>query len=413
MKYITLKKAFHNPNTDAEALYAERFSADNAVHLDVQVEGYPAFFVMTNEIYEAIIRVSKADKEILRLTALLPPKAIEQFTQDNLIDEIVMTNEIEGVNSTRREIGQLLENMKRNDKRKRFWGLVNKYLMLNSGEWDDVIEPKDVRKIYDELVSNEVASASKRNIPDGILFRKDSVSVYDAHQREIHRGIMPEENIIESMRASLVMLNNDSLCDILPRISAFHFLFGYIHPFYDGNGRTNRFISSQYLAKTCEPVVGYGLSYTIKERLNEYYKAFEESEHPLSKGDITPFVITFCDIIAESIERIRDILTKKQAQLFDYSDRIAAAFKLMDEPSKSCDEIASVLLQATLFSSDGISMEELRSVFGIARNTLYTKLKELDKILSIKRFRIGREVHLALDIKHLQAHSPSSPTSCS
>lgn len=127
-----------------------------------------------------------------------------------------MTNEIEGVNSTRREIEQLLDNMKRNDKRKRFWGLVNKYLMLNSGEWNDIIEPKDIRKIYDDLVSNEVTSASKRNIPDGVLYRKDSVSVYNAHQREIHRGIVPEKNIIESLRASLSMLNNNSLCDLLP-----------------------------------------------------------------------------------------------------------------------------------------------------------------------------------------------------
>lgn len=75
MKYVTLKKAFYNPNMDAEMLYQERFSADNAVHLDVQIEEHRAFFVMVDEIYEAIIRVSRADKEILRLTALLPQKS--------------------------------------------------------------------------------------------------------------------------------------------------------------------------------------------------------------------------------------------------------------------------------------------------------------------------------------------------
>ena len=62
----------------------------------------------------------------------------------------------------------------------------------------------------------------------------------------IHSGIYPEEKLNEAMTAALDFLNDDNI-DILIRISAFHYLFGYIHPFYDGNGRTSRFISSHLL----------------------------------------------------------------------------------------------------------------------------------------------------------------------
>ena len=58
-------------------------------------------------------------------------------------------------------------------------------------------------------------------------------------------------------------LNNDDI-NFLIRIAVFHYAFGYIHPFYDGNGRTSRFISSYLLSQRLEDLVSFRLSYTIK-----------------------------------------------------------------------------------------------------------------------------------------------------
>lgn len=73
------------------------------------------------------------DKEIAKLSALLPKIALQQYINKCLIDEIVITNNIEGVYSTRKEIGEILDDLEGKSKN-RFFGLVNKYAALQSKE---------------------------------------------------------------------------------------------------------------------------------------------------------------------------------------------------------------------------------------------------------------------------------------
>lgn len=84
------------------------------------------------------------------------------------------------------------------------------------------------------------------------------------------------------MNKALAILNDKSI-ECVFRISIFHYLFGYIHPFYDGNGRTSRFISSYLLSKEFESIIGYRMSYSIKENINDYYKAFKVCNDPKNK----------------------------------------------------------------------------------------------------------------------------------
>ena len=156
----------------------------------------------------------------------LPNIAINSYIIKSLKDEIALTNEIEGVRSTRKEIEDAIDSIK-NDKSARFKGLVDKYFKLISNEIIPLNNCADIRTIYDALVLPEI---EKENLPDGILFRKEPVQVVSATQKEKHRGIMPESKIIESLDVCLDFLKSDDI-DSLIKISAFHYLFGYIHPF--------------------------------------------------------------------------------------------------------------------------------------------------------------------------------------
>ena len=89
-------------------------------------------------------------QELNKLTSEISGIALQQYIKKCLIDEIVLTNEIEGVVSTRKDINEILENVE--DKNNRLTGLVNKYLKLCSEENIDIITCNDVRNIYNDLL---------------------------------------------------------------------------------------------------------------------------------------------------------------------------------------------------------------------------------------------------------------------
>lgn len=121
----------------------------------------------------------------------MPIVAVQLYFDKLLINELQSTNEIEGVHSTKMELTQLLQSVKEKNlpKDKRFIGLMKTYQYLDDIKpFEDIT---DFRKLYDEIVAEEVDSASQ---PDGDLFRKESVSITDGH-KATHIGVFLEEQI--------------------------------------------------------------------------------------------------------------------------------------------------------------------------------------------------------------------------
>lgn len=81
------------------------------------------------------------------------------------------------------------------------------------------------------------------------------------------------------------------------RVSLFHYLLGYIHPFYDGNGRLSRFLTSNYLCDD-NPFLALSLSQHIYAHKEAYYKAFTITNDPRNRGDLTYFVLSFLKLLS-------------------------------------------------------------------------------------------------------------------
>ena len=193
----------------------------------------------------------------------------------------------------------------------------------------------------------------------------------------------------------LDILNNEEI-PFLFRVSVFHYLFGYIHPFYDGNGRTSRFISSYLLSKEFESIIAYRISYSIKENIKEYYQAFKTCNDKHNKGDLTPFIIMFTDIISESFHLLEEALNKRYEQLKHYSQLIPF---LPNGASGKYASIYFLLIQASLFSENGISTQEIMEISGLSRTTITNRLKTLseDNLIIKKTFGNMRCYSLNLD----------------
>ena len=402
MSYKTLYKLFYSSKKEFENEYNKRFNAENAVHLGFDINGNPAFFLETPEIFKQVISIERKNDHIKDLLADLPKKAVTHFITRCLIDEIVVSNNIEGVFSTRREINKIFNDISKTQKNKRFVGLVNKYKILIQGGNIPLDNYQDIRKIYDDIFLEEIKEYDPQNIPDGECFRKDSVNVFSETQKVIHTGLYPEKKIIEYMKYGMDILNNKDI-DILFRTAIFHYMFGYIHPFYDGNGRTSRFISSYLLSKNLNKIIGFRISLTIKNNINKYYEAFKICNHPNNKGDITPFIEMFLNIIDISQEKLCEALEERSEALRRYEELIK---KYMIKTTGSCENnifnLYFVLAQATLFSENGISQKELIEVSGVSYNKFKSDLEKIPENMIITT-REGRFIHYKLNLEELDA----------
>lgn len=252
MKYESLRKLYYKDPKLYQQEYDSRWNGRAAIHIDFDVSGKPAFFEENNEVILLAFQIMTCDKKILSISKDLPPIALQQYRKKCLIDEIVLTNKIEGVHSSRKEIGETLavldEQSAAKGKHHRFIGLVNKYTKLTNRESVSLASCEDIRNIYNELVLEEVIAENSQNAPDGKIFRKDQATVRSATERVIHAGLTPEKKIVEAMEKALAFLHDDSI-PWLFRICIFHYMIEYIHPFYDGNGRLGRFILSCCIAE--------------------------------------------------------------------------------------------------------------------------------------------------------------------
>ena len=404
MSYQSLAKLFYSDKDHYEDIYQKRFDSKYATKINFEINGSQTFFVLEPSLHYKIISIYKADKRIKKLRDELPGVAISHFTIRSLIDEIVLTNDIEGVYSSRREINSILSELETKNRRKRFKGLVQKYLMLQKNETLSFQTCQDIRNLYNELVYAEVEEDNPDNLPDGEIFRKDSASVTTATQKEIHQGVNPESKIIECMNQALQVLNSTEIDEPI-KVALFHYLFGYIHPFYDGNGRTSRFISSYLLSKEFEPTIAYRLSYTIKENIKEYYKAFKTCNERHNRGDLTPFVIMFTDIIEESMKQLEEALQKRYQKLMYYRERIQ--YLPMGLNEKYID-FYDYLLQASLFSESGISVEEIKGLMRVSRPTVFKRLKDLSEYNLIDKKSLGNSSYYNLNLDEVEKLSSAN-----
>lgn len=124
MTYESLYKLRYKAPQQYESIYQERYSHPDTIHLNFKIHDDPAFICQSAELLYMIIKIHKEDKSIRALRRQLPKVAINQFTSRCLVDEIILTNDIEGVNSTRREITEVLEKLQEKKSDRRFYGLV-------------------------------------------------------------------------------------------------------------------------------------------------------------------------------------------------------------------------------------------------------------------------------------------------
>lgn len=375
--YDNLSKIYYKDSANYEKIYQQRFNSPTTKHFNIVIKQYnrknsfSAFLCYNEEIVLLVEQIYKNYQNFLSTIQSVPSIVLTQFTLFSIVSEVKSTNDIEGVHSTRREISEVLQGLSNSP---RFSSVINKYNALLSNETFNFNTCPNIRNFYDDFVYNEVIANNQKNKLDGKIFRKDPVDIDSPTGKILHQGLYPEQKIIDAMTEALQILNDEKM-PFLIRISLFHYFFGYIHPFYDGNGRTARFITSYFLAGHFHYLAALKLSLTIKRQKKKYYDLFKETDSEINRGDLTPFVKGFLEIIADTFNDIEFLLNRKINQLVRYSEKLTSIM-----PSDPLTQkIYQILLQATSFFGQGLSMEDLMALTGKSRNTIKSRLQSVSE----------------------------------
>lgn len=388
MSYELLSKLFYKEPDTYEARYDQRFHSDTAIKLPLFINNHQAFFTTPIEMINKTEAIFKLNTAVNVITKDIPVSACNFLINRFLMDEIALTNDIEGITSTKKEIETALSSQN-NKKKVRFKGLAAKYLKLIQANEISLNTCEDIRKLYDDIVSDEIAA---KNAPDGKIFRKDMVHIVSATQKEKHRGIMPETQIIEYMNYCLDLLKSDRM-NTLIKTAVFHYFFGYIHPFYDGNGRTSRFISSCLLKDELGLLISLRLSYVIKNNLKVYYNAFDICNDVRNKGEITYFILMFLDLLAEAGTYLVEILNNLRDQLFFYKTLIDTS-----DMKKTKKELLNILCQVSLFAESYMTVDELQQFLKLGNTSIRYILKELDEEGYLIKTKNGKKIGYAANL---------------
>lgn len=395
MNYKKLLTLSYTDEKEYQEVYKSRINSESTTLLDFEISRNQAFYVITQEILMLVTKIASVDKDLGRKMTLLPNIAIQQYTRQILIDEIKQTNDIENVFSTKKQIKDTLSKIEKNSFKGRFNGLIRKYQALEIKADISLNSCDDIRKLYDEIVLPEVIEEDPTDKPDGIMFRKESVSVYSESGKEIHVGSYPEAKIISNLTSALKILNDENV-NYLVSAAVFHYLFAYIHPFYNGNGRTDRFISSYYVSKYLNPLVAYRLSYIIKKHKSQYYKMFTDTNDKRNKGDLTPFIIQFLEFVLEVEKELCEEIENRVNKTSYYTMRLKEL-----SLTELDDKIAFYLMLNALFDTEGLSVSRLQIIVGKSYNTVKKSIDRLQKMNLLRTETSGKSTLYEIDLNKI------------
>ena len=235
------------------------------------------------------------------------------LVEDMMFEEAFYSSVIEGAFTTKKRAKEVLKSKDPKDNSEQM--ILNNYYAL-------VYILENLERPLNEKIFLEIFKIVNFNTleEDKITekYRDGPVCVTDPNKTEpIY--VPPIADKVQPMMDDLFnFINNENESQFIhPIIKAFiiHFYIGYVHPFFDGNGRVSRAFSYMYLLKQgYEFFKFFSISSMINKHRKKYYKSFVDSED--NGSDLTYFIIAHLQISLDSIKEVLDrLIDEGQSQL--------------------------------------------------------------------------------------------------
>ena len=381
MEYKELARLYHMDSSSSrdKALLAElnsRLNAESAFLTGFSTPNGELFFTVPRELSVLSEQVLRTEQKVSNLLRDLPGIARSAVLRGMVLDEVVCTNAIEDVHSTRRQIKDALSSApETGTSARRFRELAKLYLGITAGGEAVPSAPEDIRAIYDKVIAGEIPDDK---LPDGRMFRKEGVDITSGGARVIHRGLEPESKIIEAMEKMIALVKDERIPSLYSALAS-HYIFEYVHPFYDGNGRTGRYLLSLLLSQSLSAATALSLSRVISENKAAYYRAFKTAEEKLNHSELTFFIYIMLDLIREAQLGVIERLEESINALERLEGVMAAAAPEAGLKGKE-STIAFMLLQYEVFGLFGdASLQEIADYLGVGKQQARKYLASMEE----------------------------------
>ncbi len=264
-------------------------------------------YVITPKIMGYLMRIEAAKEKVLHLP--LTPNVLRSLRETARLYTTHYSTMIEGNRLTVDQIETVLQHKGHFPGRERDEHEVKGYYeaLTHIEQWaahDKPITENAIQIIHALVMSNGKTKVKPTPYRDGQNVIKDSRTRTIVY-------MPPEAGDVAPLMSAMISWINESTdlpCPIVASIA--HYQYATIHPYYDGNGRTARLLTTFILHKG-----GYGLKglYSLEEyyarNLNAYYEAISVGEsHNYHMGraeaDITQWIEYFTHGMAIAFENI-------------------------------------------------------------------------------------------------------------
>ena len=371
-KIVAMSKSNAKPCDIAEEEYRLRIDNPATYRSGIVFDKHEIFAMCVTDLVTHMNDIAYAEKAVEKAWNELPRFAQREYLMQLIAKEVQNTNIIEGVHSTRKELSKALDAASEQNKHTRFSEFTKLFLELADSKEKSVAESvaesvadlnvksvadskesstsipqtlQDIRKIYNSIMQGELESGY---IPDGEIFRKGKVSIRDGANNVVHDGDATEAEIQDHLTQMLSLMNSNKVPTLIKACMC-HYAFESVHPFYDGNGRTGRFLLALQLHEQLSMPTILSLSSIIYAEKSGYYAAFSKSQELFNCNDLTMFCCTMLQYIKKAQNEVLNNIRVQLKQIGYCLDKISE-FSKKTAISKVQREVLTILLQNKLFS---------------------------------------------------------------
>jgi cell filamentation protein, protein adenylyltransferase len=265
-------------------------------------------FRITGKIARALMAI-EADRQLVASLPLTPPM-LDSLRRTARLLSTHYSTQIEGNRLTRAQVVAVVEGEGNFPGRERDETEVRNYFAAlehveRSARKHGKLTEVELRSIHGLVMTGKVKAAPYRDGQNVIRDGRSGRIVY----------LPPEANDVPQLMKELVRWVSGSLRERelpIPVIAALaHYQFATIHPYFDGNGRTARLLTTLLLQRHSYGLGGiYSLEEYYAANLDRYYSglALGPSHNYYfgrAEADVTPFVEYFCVGMADAFSKVR------------------------------------------------------------------------------------------------------------